>query len=124
MPLVSRLTPDSAVAVGALGAIGVIMIYTNTVPNITDIRSAPAHDATVETDRKHAAILSAGWITVVSLIARDLNVWVISGLALVGMDYLVKHNNATNPHTGKIEGGADAAGNATISALPTYVEAM
>ena len=112
----SRLRPETSVLVGALTAIGVVMIYSNSVPNLTEIHAATQHDHQVESNRKKAAIESVVLVVGVSLIARDLSAYVIGGAVLVGMDYLVKHNNATNPSTGKL----DTEDGTNLYAVPNY----
>jgi hypothetical protein len=103
MRLLSKLQPDTATSVGILTAIGVYLIYQNSLPNLADVRLAPANDGTVESSRKAAAWKSAGLITIVFLVARDLNSYIISGAALVGLDYMYKHSNAVNGSTGKVD---------------------
>jgi hypothetical protein len=103
MPLLSRLQPDSATTVGILTAAGVYLIYQNALPNVADIRSAPPHDSTIESSRKGAAWKSLVLISAVFLVARDLNSYIISGAALVGVDYMYKHANAVHPATGKLD---------------------
>lgn len=105
MKLLSRLQPDSATSVGILTAVGVYLIYQNALPSATDVRTAPANNSDVESSRKAAAWKSAGLITLVFLVARDLNSYIISGAALVGIDYLYKHSNAIEPSTGKLDAG-------------------
>ena len=102
--MLSRLKPDSATMVGLLTAAGVVLIYQNALPSIADIRVAAPNDEDLDTSRKHAAWVSAALVGVVFVVARDLNSYIISGAALVGVDYLYKHNNAFNPHSGKLEG--------------------
>lgn len=129
----SRLArTDSATMIGLLTAAGVYLIYNNSLPSIADIRTEAAHDEDIEKSRKAAAWKSAALIGVVFLVARDLNSYVISGAALVGIDYLYKHANATNPQTGKVDTSKDGQGvapslssvdgNATAYPLPTYEE--
>lgn len=114
----SRLKPDSATTVGLLTAAGVFLIYNNAMPSIADVRVTPPHNADIETSRKHAAIESAGLIALVFLVARDLNSYIISGAALVGIDYLYKHHNATNPNTGKVDVGDTSRTLADVSQFP------
>jgi hypothetical protein len=113
------LQPDSATMVGVLTAGGVYLIYANALPSATDIRTTPANNPDVESARRSAAWKSAALITVVFLVARDLNSYIISGMALVGIDYMYKHHNAIMPGTGKLEG---AAPNRSIYPLPDYQE--
>jgi hypothetical protein len=122
MALLSRLKPDSSVMVGLLTAGGVYLIYQNALPNITDIFAANPHDDTVEKARKMAAVKSAALIGLVFLVARDVNSYIISGAALLGIDYMHKHANATNPATNKLDtvnGGGSIAPAATYP-MPAY----
>jgi hypothetical protein len=103
--------------VGVLTAGGVYLIYNNALPSAADIRTTPANNPDVEGARKAAAWKSAALITVVFLVARDLNSYIISGMALVGIDYVYKHSNAIMPGTGKLEGSAVGA---PVYAMPEY----
>lgn len=121
--MLSRLKPDSATTVGILTAAGVYLIYSQSVPNVTDVRVNDANDEAVDTARKHAAWLSAALIVGVFVVARDLNSYIISGAALVGVDYIYKHNNAYDPHTGKLSGGDVrdiSISDNVVHPLPTY----
>jgi hypothetical protein len=103
--MLSRLQPDSATMVGLLTAAGVYLIYSNSLPTMADIRLGPPNDNDVEATRKSAAWKSAVLIGLVFLVARDLNSYIISGGALVGIDYMYKHHNAIEPSTGRLDGG-------------------
>jgi len=103
--MLSRLQPDSATSVGILTAIGVYLIYTNSLPNMSDIRLAPPDNQDVERARRGAAWKSAALITLVFVVARDLNSYIISGGALFGLDYMYKHHNMIQPATGRLETG-------------------
>ncbi len=116
--LLSRLEPDSATEVGLLTAIGIYLIYQNALPSIADIRQAPPHDGDVETSRKAAAWKSAALITLVFIVARDLNSYIISGAALIGLDYMYKHNNAVQPTTGAVD--VNTATTPNVYPLPEY----
>lgn len=124
MALNSRLQPDSAVVVGALVAVGVLMIYNHTVPNLTDVRSADAHNEDVDKTRKTAAIEAVVLIVGVSAISRDLTPYIIGGLALAGIDYLVKHQNSIDPATGSMiaDNGGGSIAPGMVHALPDYSE--
>jgi hypothetical protein len=125
MALLSRLkTPDSATMVGLATAAGVYLIYQNALPSVTDIISANPHDDSVEKARKMAAIKSAVLVGLVFVISRDVNSYIISGAALLGIDYLHKHANATDPATMKLEqSGAASIAPTSSYPLPQYEEA-
>jgi hypothetical protein len=106
--MLSRLQPDSATMVGLLTAAGVYLIYNNALPTMADLRLGPPNDNDAESARKSAAIKSTLLIGLVFLVARDLNSYIISGGALVGIDYMYKHHNAIEPSTGKLDTGTPA----------------
>ena len=119
----SRLQPDTATMTGIFTAVGVYFIYNNALPKVTDLRSAPPHDPDAEAARKAAAWKSAGLITVVFLVARDLNSYIISGAALIGIDYMFKHANSVHPNTGKPDvEGAEPTPLAQAYPMPDYTE--
>lgn len=124
--MASSLTPEGGTMVGLLTAAGVYLIYNNAVPNVTDIRAAQPHNADVESARKGAAWKSAVLIGLVFVIARDVNSYIISGAALIGIDYLHKHANAIHPATGKVDvsgGGMSVAPTVDNEyAMPNYSE--
>lgn len=124
--MASRLTGiDSATTVGLLTAGAVYLIYNDALPSLTDVREASPDDSSVESARKHAAYLSAAVIGGVFLLARDVNSYIISGIALVGIDYLYKHNNMLHAGSGKLQvdrGGSVAPGMAGAYPLPDYAD--
>jgi len=124
----SVLKPDSSVMAGLAEAAAVYVIYTAALPNHADIRSAPPHNTDIEMARRGAAWKSAAVLGFVFLLTRDLNSFLIGGLALGGIDYMTKHANGINPSTGKLAAGAQItqadsgapAGNATAFPMPSY----
>ncbi|MGO9220552.1 MAG: hypothetical protein ACLP5E_22750 [Streptosporangiaceae bacterium] len=109
MSLKSVLKPDSSVMVGLAEAAAVYVIYQALLPNHSDISAAPAHDSTVETQRKKAAWSAAGVLGFIFLLTRDLNSFLIGGLALTGIDISAKHSNGVNPATGKLQAAPGSA---------------
>jgi hypothetical protein len=99
----SVLKPDSSVMVGLAEAAAVYVIYQSALPSHADIRSAPAHDQTIESARKAAAWKSAAVLGFVFLLTQDLNSFLIGGLALGGIDLMTKHANGVNPATGQLQ---------------------
>lgn len=120
MKMLSQLQPDSATQVGILTAIGVYLIYNNALPSIADIRQAPPHDGDVESSRKAAAWKSAALVTIVFIVARDLNSYIISGAALIGLDYMYKHTNTIQPATGTMDTGTATTGAPNVYPMPEY----
>ena len=126
MALRSVLKPDGSVMAGLAEAAAVYVVYQSALPNHADIRSAPAHNTDIESARKAAAWKSAAVLGFVFLITRDLNSFLIGGLALGGIDYMTKHANGVNPGTGRLAGSTKDMGpkdNSTAFPLPEYSEA-
>jgi len=117
---------EGGTMVGLLTAAGVYLIYQNALPSTADIREAAPHDESVERERKKAAWESLALIGGVFLISRDLNSYIVSGIALVGIDYMHKHANAIHPATQQVDvnGGADsvAPDMADAYAMPDYTD--
>lgn len=119
MALKSILKPDNSVLLGIAEAAAIYTIYSAALPNHADIRSAPPHDATIESTRKGAAWKSASILGFVFLLTQDLNSFLIGGLALAGIDYMTKHANGVNPATGKL---ATSAPGSSITGVATEPE--
>ena len=127
MSLKSVLKPPESITVGLAEAAAVYVIYQSALPNHADIRSAPAHNTDIEAARKKAAWKSAAVLGFVFLLSRDVNSFFIGGLALAGVDFLVKHSNGINPQTGKLSAApgssiSAADDNSTAYSLPDYAD--
>lgn len=101
--------PENSVMVGLAEAAAVYVIYQSALPSHADIRTADPHNSDVEATRKRAAWKAASILGLVFLITQDVNSFLIGGLALAGIDVMVKHANAVHPATGKIAGPESAA---------------
>lgn len=96
----SILNPDTSVLVGLANGGIVVAIYTGAVPSVASIRTAPPQDNDIEASRKMAAWTSAAVLGFMFLLTRDRNSFLIGGLVLGGVDFLVKHSNGMDPMTG------------------------
>lgn len=123
---ISRLKPDSATMVGLLTAAGVFLIYNNALPSGADIRAAMPDNAQVESERKKAAWESVALISLVFIVSRDLNSYIISGGALVGIDLMYKHSNAVHPNSNQVEASSSnsISQGAEVYSMPDYQESM
>lgn len=113
----SNLKPDSSVAVGIASAAAVYGIYSLTLPNAADVAASDPHNSDVETARKTAAWESIALLSVVFLVSKDLNAYIIGGVGLIGVDYAFKHMNGINPSTGKLD--ASTSGQTIAPGLAT-----
>lgn len=118
--------PNEATTIGLAQGALIIGIYSGSLPNLADVRAAAPHDSSVESSRKGSAITSAVLLGTVFMFTKDVQAFIIGGAALVGIDYLYKHMNATHPATGKLDATGDAEsmspGLALAAPLPSYSE--
>jgi hypothetical protein len=102
------LKPSESLMGGlAVGSV-VYAIYGNATPTVADIRAAAPNDQNIANSRKQAAIMSAGLVGAISLIAKDPTIFIIGGAIIVGMDWWTRHANAVNPKTGAVTGPGTA----------------
>lgn len=100
-----------------VGAVDVL-IWRHFVPNVADIRTAPAHDTDLEKAERLALLAGAGFTLLVAGFAKSAEVFAIGGAVLVALDFATKHANAVNPNSGKVEGMESAT--ATTYPMPDY----
>lgn len=98
MPLKAEVSIPLALATGTF----VYSIY-NRMPTNTDIRATPVGEQNVDKVRKQNAIIAAGAVAGISLLAKDPTIFIVGGATLVAIDWAVRINNFTNPLTQKIE---------------------
>lgn len=97
MAFKSLLNPPASIGV-AIGTAGLVFaIYAITVPNIGVIHATSAHDTSVESARKKAAISAGIAAAAVTILSRDLNPWIVGGGAIIVSDIFVRHANASSP---------------------------
>lgn len=120
----SILRRENSVTVGLLTALGEYLIYNHALPSTADVRGVSPHNNDLETARQHAARNAAILLGVVSILSRDLNVLIIGGVALVGIDFMSKHANGVNPATGSLDASAGSQSVApNVYSLPDYSDA-
>lgn len=113
----SILKPEGSIMAGlAVGAV-VFSVYSNATPPIADIRASQPNDTHIASSRKQAAIMSAGLVGAIALIAKDPTIFILGGAVIVGMDWWTRHANATSPKTGQMVGAGTAPSMNT--AMPT-----
>lgn len=91
------LKPDASVMVGlATGAV-VYGIYVNALPPIADVRSVPENEPNVDAAERTAAWMSAAVVSGISLITRDMTVFIIGGSLVIALSWWNKHASMTIP---------------------------
>lgn len=99
------LRPEVSLPVALATGTVVYTIYNQGLPGQADIRAhGSVGDQTLDTVRKQNLWTAAAVVAAISLIARDATVFIVGGAMTVGLDWLTRANNFTNPLTGRIDG--------------------
>lgn len=87
-----------ALAVGTM----VYAVHSNATPPLVDIRSVTPNNPDLDASRKTATWITAGIVSFVSLVSKDVNIFIIGGAMVVAMDFWTRHADAVSPETGKV----------------------
>lgn len=98
----SILKPDGSVAIGIATGVVVYAVYDRSLPDVATIHATDAGDINVEASRKKAAWASAGVLSAITLLTKDVNVLVLGAVILFALDMHTRHANASNPVTGQL----------------------
>jgi hypothetical protein len=94
----------------ALGTAGVVLaIHSTMTPNNGTILATAPMDPNVESSRKQAAWTSVFVVSAISLLTRDVNVFVVGGAMTVALDWWTRYCIARHPATGQIVTNSPAA---------------
>lgn len=121
MGLKPEVSIPIALAVGTM----VYAIHSNATPTLADMRAVPPGDDNLDASRRMATWTAAGVVSFVSLIARDVNIFVVGGGMVVAMDFLSRWTANVNPDTGKAMGMETGLGGAfhRDDTVPDYYDA-
>ena len=100
--MASHLRPEVSVLGGVTMATLVYGIYQTALPNISDVRVAPAHDADLASTEKAAAWTTAALVSGVALVAKDPTIFVFGASMIMIMSWWHRHANAVAPEMGKV----------------------
>lgn len=104
----SLLKPEVSLPVALATSAVVYAIYGN-IPDVPDIRVSEPNDADLAGAEKTARWTSAGVVAGISLVARDPNIFIIGGIAVIVMSWWHRHANMLDPVTGKLAGSTTVA---------------
>lgn len=98
------LRPEVSLPVALATGTVVYTIYNQGLPGQADIRShGNVGDQTLESVRKQQLWTAAAVVAGISLIAKDATVFIVGGAMAIGLDWMTRANNFTNPLTGRID---------------------
>lgn len=118
------LKPDVSLPVAlATGAL-VYGIYLNALPPIVDLRTAAPNHPDVASAEKGAAWTAAAAVAAISLIAKDMTVFIVGGGMVIAMSWWHNHANMVDPTFGvavpRMAGRSMEAGEEDMAAAEDY----
>jgi len=101
-----------------VGAVDVL-IFQHFVPSHADVRRAEPYNNDLEASERKALYAATVFTLIVAGFARSAEVFAVGGITILAIDFTLKHANAINPNTGKVETAKESAVS-TAFPLPDY----
>jgi hypothetical protein len=98
----SILKPDGSIIIGLATGITVYAVYDRSLPNAAQMHATDPGDVNIEAGRKKATMTSAAVLGVVTLLTKDVNVFILGAVVLFALDMHARHANASNNVTGDL----------------------
>ena len=102
MPFKSILKPDGSIVIGIATGVLVYAIYDRSLPDAATMGATKPYDVNIEQGRKKAGYTAAAALAAVTLLTKDVNVFILGGIVLIALDVHARTANATNPATGAL----------------------
>lgn len=108
LDLKPRLKAENSI-IASLGVAGLVIgVYQGMVGPVSDVHATGANDINFQ-----ASVRKAGWaslvaVSAVGLLARDPNIIILGGIAIIVEEVMYRHALFTNPATGQIQVDAGA----------------
>src|SRR5580692_11395710 len=99
MAFTSILKPDGSIALGIATGVLVYAMYDRSLPDAATMHATDAGDLNIDAARKKATWASAGVLSAITLLTKDINVFVLGRVVLFALDMHTRHANASNPST-------------------------
>src|SRR5260370_35663450 len=95
-------SPQGRVAMGLATGIMVWAIWDRSLPDAATMHATRPYDINIESGRKKAVYTSAAVLSAVTLLTKDVNVFILGGIVLIALDVHAHHANVTAPDTGAL----------------------
>lgn len=118
------LSQESSILVGLAVGSSAWLAHQLGMPSVSDIRQVESDNRDIEKTERTAAVLSAGLITGVALVARDAGVFIIGGVMFVAINYWFKHANAVSPLSGTVLGDLKMSVPGAVSETPVSTDVI
>jgi hypothetical protein len=98
----SILKPEGSIVAGIATAALVYGIYQMNMGSLAQIHATPAGDGNARASRKKASVESVAAVAAISLLAKDVNIFILGGGVVVLLDWHARHAVETHPETGQL----------------------
>jgi len=97
------LKPENSIVAG-LAVVGLVWAnYQLNIGSMAEVHMTPANHPVAESSRKKAGYTSLMLVAGVALLARDPNIVILGGAAIIAEDVVTRHAIMSNPDTGQLE---------------------
>lgn len=103
MTIKSILKPEGSTMAGLATVGTVFAVYQLNVGSVSTAQASDANHPVLESSRKKAGYTSLALVAALSLITRDVNVFILGCGSIIGMEIVYRHGIMANPLTGKME---------------------
>lgn len=118
MSFKSVLSPENSLVMGAATVAIVAGIYQLDAGSVAQVHASDAYHPANSTGIKKAGYTALIAVAGIALLARDPNIVILGGAAIIAFSAHYRHANMVNPGTGMVESeGASAYQNAGAGAL-------
>jgi len=98
----SILKPEGSIVAGIATAALVVGVYQLNVGSTAVAAATDAHDPALQSARKKASLEAGILVSAVSLLAKDVTIFILGGLTMVAYDWHLRHAIASAPQTGQL----------------------
>lgn len=107
MEIKSILKPEGSMAIGLGTAVTMYAIYDRSLPDAATMHATDANDINIEAGRKKATLTATAVLGIITVLTKDINVFILGGVTLFALDFHARHANATHPQTGMLVSDAN-----------------
>src|ERR1700753_3612197 len=99
----SIFKPENSVIAGVAVLGTVYGVYSLSVGSVSDAQATDANHPILDTSRKKAGLSSLVLVGGITLITKDMNVFILGCAAIVGMELMYRHAIMAHPQSGAMQ---------------------
>lgn len=94
------MKPEISLGVALAVSTAVLAVHSVATPTMSDVRTLDPGNEDISRSENAATWMSAGLVSVVSLVARDPMIFIIGGAVTIGVAWMNRHANHVVPQLG------------------------